>query len=190
MTNSYIANAIIFLFSTAFTLLCYLMILRFLIQLMGVNFYNPICQFVVNITNPFLTNLRRFLPSNRIFDLASIIVGYLSQLLIHSLLPVLLSQSVQILGLLLLSLASFCSKLIGVLSWCIIASALLSWLNQRYNPLIELLQELSSPLLRLTKNKLKSTAGLDFSPVFVLLGLQLIILLIITPLRDFSTSIL
>ena len=49
------------------------MVLRFLLQVVRADFYNPICQFLVKITNPLVIPMRRLVPSFAGLDLASLL---------------------------------------------------------------------------------------------------------------------
>lgn len=48
---------------------------------MRADFYNPLVQFLVRITNPLLLPLRRFVPGYRGLDLASVVLAFALQLL-------------------------------------------------------------------------------------------------------------
>ena len=54
--------------------------LRFLLQCVRADFYNPLVQFLVRITNPLLLPLRRFVPGYRGLDLASVVLAFALQL--------------------------------------------------------------------------------------------------------------
>ncbi len=55
----------IYLIQTALSLYLLAMLLRFLLQLVRADFYNPISQFLVKITNPLVVPVRRVLPGRR-----------------------------------------------------------------------------------------------------------------------------
>ena len=54
MTEAYFTNPVIFLVKTLFGLYIALVVIRFLLQWAGADFYNPISQFVVKLTTPVL----------------------------------------------------------------------------------------------------------------------------------------
>ena len=72
--NSYIANPIEFLVSTLFSLYILAVMLRFLLGLVRADFYNPISQFLVRITNPLLIPLRKIIPGLGKVDVAAIVL--------------------------------------------------------------------------------------------------------------------
>src|SRR5690554_7958689 len=57
-----LADIVITILLIASTFYMTLVLLRFLLQLARADFYNPISQFVVKVTNPPLRPLRRFIP--------------------------------------------------------------------------------------------------------------------------------
>ena len=50
-----------YLVQTLLSLYLLTMVLRFVLQLVRADFYNPICQFLVKVTNPLVIPLRRVL---------------------------------------------------------------------------------------------------------------------------------
>ena len=67
-------TATIFLVQTIFGFYVLAVMLRFLLQWVRADFYNPLVQFLVRITNPPLLPLRRIVPGYRGLDLAAVVV--------------------------------------------------------------------------------------------------------------------
>ena len=59
MGSSYVTNPVEFLINTLFGLYILTIMLRFLLAAVRADFYNPISQFLVKVTNPPLLPLRR-----------------------------------------------------------------------------------------------------------------------------------
>ena len=74
MGSSYTSNAIVFLVQTLFGLYIGAVMLRFLLGLVRADFYNPISQAIVKLTNPPLVFLRRVIPPVGKFDSAAIVL--------------------------------------------------------------------------------------------------------------------
>ena len=70
-----------YLIQTALSLYMVAMLLRFLLQLVRADFYNPISQFLVKITNPLVIPLRKVIPGIGGLDLASLLLAVLLQVL-------------------------------------------------------------------------------------------------------------
>ena len=64
------------------SLVLLVILLRFLLQLVRADFYNPISQFIVKFTNPLLIPLRRIIPGFGGLDIASLLLAYLAQVII------------------------------------------------------------------------------------------------------------
>ncbi len=187
MVDSYVLNAALFLLSSLLTFYTYILVSRFILQLFKVDFFNPICQGIVRITDPPLNYLRRLIPISKNYDFAAIFLAFGLQFLYLAILPFLFQQSADILGLVFVAIANTLNKVLSFLTFSILAYVVLSWLSHGgYNPLLEVIKSISLPLLNRARKFLPQIAGLDFSPMLVIILLQLIIMLVIIPLRDFG----
>ena len=77
MSGDYTGQAGAFLIETLLRLCMLVIMLRILLQLVRADFYNPLSQFVIKITNPVLAPLRRIIPSSTTFDLSAWIFLFL-----------------------------------------------------------------------------------------------------------------
>ena len=64
-----------YLLQTFLSLYLVAMLLRFLLQLVRADFYNPISQFLVKITNPLVLPMRRLIPGFAGMDIASLVLA-------------------------------------------------------------------------------------------------------------------
>ena len=77
----------------------------------------------------------------------------------------------------------------GFFFYVIIVSVILSWLQPRGGtPLAEIATALSEPLLRLARRYIPPIGGMDFSPLVLIILLQLIKMIVVTPLLSFSLA--
>ena len=67
-------NALLFLIKTIADLYLLTYLLRFLLQWVRADYYNPLAQFVVKVTNPLVVPARRLLPPIAGLDLAPLVV--------------------------------------------------------------------------------------------------------------------
>lgn len=185
LDNPYFSNAAVYMLETVFTLYILMVLLRFLLQLARADFYNPICQFLVKATNPPLRPLRRVIPGLWGIDLASVVLLIALQMLALWLTHLAAGRAVAMEGLFLLSLSELLLLTLNTLLITILVQVIMSWLNPgAYNPLVSILYSLNEPLLRPARRLLPSFAGIDFSPLVVLVLMQLTKILIVAPLRD------
>lgn len=189
--GGYFANAGLFLVDLVFGLYLTAVLLRLLLQLTRANFYNPICQAVVTVTNPPLRLLRRWVPPARQLDSASIVLLIAVQL-VHTLLILWITRGGGSLpGILLLSFVQLLQHGIYLYLISIIVLAIASWVAAGSRaPLIELLLSLCRPLLAPAQRLMPPMAGLDLSPLLVIVALQLTLMLIVAPLHDIAWSLL
>jgi YggT family protein len=186
--NGYLANPLIFLIEISVGLYILAVMLRLLLQWVHADFYNPMAQFIVRITNPLLKPLRRIIPGYGGIDWASIIL-----LLLLISLKLLLIYGVQ--GRLLpasalapLMLAELISLFLNIFLFTIMIQVIISWVApNQYNPVAVLLHQLNEPLLRPVRRLLPHLGGLDLSPLAVLVLIQLSRMLLLPPLYALAT---
>ena len=175
-------TATIFLIQTVFGFYILAVMLRFLLQCVRADFYNPLVQFLVRITNPPLLPLRRIVPGYRGLDLASVVLAFALQLAEVLLVTLLLDRNASVGGLLLLTVAELLKLLINIYLWSVVIQAVLSWFNpDPYHPAARVLAQLTAPLLRPARRLLPPISGVDLSPMLVVVALIFVSLL----LQDF-----
>lgn len=172
--------ALVFLVNTLLSLCLLAVLLRLLLQWVRADFRNPLARALVQITNPVLVPLRRLLPAVGRVDTASVLLIVLIVLL-RVAVPWLLGG----IGLppwpAWLRLAGF--ELLQTLLWtyflAIIFYSLLSMLSpDQYNPAQALLANLCEPLLRPVRRLIPPLGGLDFSPLWVCIAIQALLILL------------
>lgn len=172
-------TATVFLIQTVFGFYILAVMLRFLLQCVRADFYNPLVQFLVRITNPLLLPLRRFVPGYRGLDLASVVLAFALQLLEVLLVTALFGRSLDIGGVLLVTVMELLKLLINIYLWGVIIQAVLSWINpDPRHPAARVLAQLTSPLLRPARRLLPPVSGVDLSPVLVVVALIFVSLLL------------
>ncbi len=183
--EAYTSNAGIYLIKTLFGLYIVVLLLRILLQWVRADFYNPLVQFLVKLTNPPLLPLRRVLPGFYGLDLAGIVLIFGLKLVQLALIFGLMGHMPAVGGLLVVAVAQLLDLLISVLFWAVIIGAVLSWVNpDPRQPLVIVLYQLTEPILQPARNVLPPMGGLDLSPIAVLVLLQLTRILLIAPLLD------
>lgn len=168
-----------------------IVLLRFLLQQVRADFYNPVSQAIVKLTNPPLRVLRRFIPGAGGIDWPSIVLIFLVQILEICLISLLLMGTLPaFVGLMVLSIASLIRLCLYLYIALIFISVVISWINPgAYNPLTILIYQLTEPIMQRVRRRLPDTGGLDLSPMVVLLVLYLGMSLIVAPLQDLGYSL-
>ncbi len=183
MGGSYVTNPLEFLINTLFGLYILTVMLRFLLAAVRADFYNPISQFLVKVTNPPLLPLRRILPSVGKLDTSALVLMLALQMLSFTLIALLRGGHISIGTLLLLSCAELLGLFLNVLLFSIFIQVIISWINPgTFNPAISLLYSLTEPVLRPCRRLIPPMSGLDLSPLVALIGIQLAKMLLLPPL--------
>lgn len=187
MDNQYFAASSVFLIQTLFGLYILVVMLRLILQWARADFYNPVSQFIVKITNPPLKPLRRIIPGWGGIDLASVLLLIALQMLELFLVNLAVGRGVGVSGLFVQSIAELLGLLINVFIGAILIQVILSWVAPgSYNPIIGLVHRIAEPLLAPARRILPPMSGIDFSPLVVLIVLQLLKILLVAPIANFG----
>jgi YggT family protein len=188
---NYLSQAGLYLIQVVFGFYILLVLLRFLFQLVRADFYNPMSQFMVTLTNPLLKPLRRLIPGVFGIDWAAVVLLVALKLLEIYLIAWLLGFHPWFAGALVLGVADLLKLTIYVFIVAILIRVILTWVNPygTRHPLGELLYSLTEPLLYPARRLIPSVSGLDLSPIIVFVLLQLTLFLLVQPLQDAGLSI-
>ncbi|MBT8437523.1 MAG: YggT family protein [Gammaproteobacteria bacterium] len=195
MGSGYLTSPLMLIINTLFDLYILLVLLRFMLQVLRADFYNPVSQFIVKLTNPPLRILRRIIPSVAGQDTASIVfcvaLIYGKFLLMRALsIPavhiggvVAPIGGVSYTGLLLFSVADLIALILTVFLIAVIIQVILSWISPgHYNPVIGLVNRLAEPVLKPIRKFIPPMGGLDLSPLFAALLILVAKMLIVPPI--------
>tara|TARA_R110001599_G_scaffold353459_1_gene592668 strand:- start:377895 stop:378482 length:588 start_codon:yes stop_codon:yes gene_type:complete len=152
------------------------MLLRFLLQVVRADFYNPICQFLVKVTNPLVIPLRRVVPALAGIDVASLLLAFLLQVAsIAALVFIKLGGFPPISILLLGGVLGVVALLVNIYFFALLAMIILSWVAPgSRHPAIYLLYQITEPVMAPFRKVLPSMGGLDFSPILVFILINIL----------------
>jgi len=177
-----LTTAAVYVLQTLGSLYLLIVLLRFILQLVRADFYNPLSQFAVKATKPLLNPLRRLIPGFGGLDLASLVLAILVQLLLMALLLLLLGYGIGgvLPQLLIWSVIGVTALFLKVFFFALIVSVILSWVAPgSYNPAAQLINQICEPVLMPFRRLLPNLGGLDISPIFAFMALQLLDMLVI-----------
>ncbi len=169
------------LISFVFGLFILAVLLRFLLQLVRANFYNPVAQFLVTVTNPMLKPLRRIIPGLWGIDMASVVLLLALQALEILILNLLAGHTPQPLALAVATIVELIRFTVYVFIIAITIRIILSWINPDtyyyggQNPVTSILTSLTEPLMRPARRLIPPISGFDISPMIVFLVLAIIL---------------
>ncbi len=187
-------NTLVFLLNTLLGLMSLAFLLRFYLQATNVPFCNPLSQAVVTLTNFAVTPVRRVVPSIFKLDTSTILLAFVTQLILEFALhylgdfPFKLAGNSIWMGLAGLSALHVANFSLDLFLYAIVAQALLSWVNP-YTPIAPALEALTRPILNPIRQFIPSPNGLDLSPLVAILSAQLIQMLVFAPLEIAVTKL-
>ena len=195
MGSGYLVSPLMLIINTLFDLYILLVLLRFLLQMVRADFFNPVSQFIERLTIPPRRLLRRFIPNIGGQETASIV---LCLLLIYAKFTVmrLLSMpaahiggvlapigSVSYAGLFVLCIADLIALVLTVFLVAVIIQVILSWVSPgHYNPVIGLVNRIAEPVLKPIRKFIPPLGGIDLTPLFASLLLLVAKMLIVPPI--------
>jgi len=168
-------NPFIFLIDILFDIYIAIMLLRFLLQYVGADFYNPISQFIVKVTQKPVFITRRLIPGFRGIDVATLVLALALIFIKLTVLYAIGGIQPSIAGIVIQGLYDLVQLIIDIFIFAIFVQAILSWVNpDPYNPVSGLLRSLTSPVLGPVRKLLPAMGGFDLSPIVALIGLMFI----------------
>ena len=178
MSNS-APSAFSYLVSTLISLYVTAVMLRLLLQWVRADFYNPLCQFLVKVTNPVLVPLRRLIPSVGKLDTASVVLMLALEIVSVWVLALLSPLNWGPPEIALFAAISLVAMLLWTYFILVIAMVIFSWIGQGVrHPIVPLIYQLTEPVLRPIRKVIPPIAGIDLSPLFALIIIQFLLKLI------------
>lgn len=183
------ANATLFLINVFFSLYIFVLMLRVMLEWVRADYYHPVSQLVFRLTDKPIKPLSRLIPHIKGIDTPAIALLVIVELIKLALFCFLAANMPNLLGLLFWAVIDLAKELINLYFYMIILFVILSWVgNARTNDLAVVLYRLVDPLLRHARRIVPLIANIDFSPLIVILVLQLVNILILMPLFNVAMS--
>ena len=168
-------NPFIFLIDTLFSIYIAIMLLRFILQQVGADFYNPISQFIVKATQPLVAVARRFIPRIKKIDTASLALVLVLILIKLVIMFSIAGYPINGPQLLIKAVYDLISLTFDIFIIALFVQAILSWINPDPNhPVSSLLYNLTLPILRPIRKYVPPIGGIDLSTLVGLIGLMFI----------------
>ncbi len=183
-----IQKALILIVTSVFYCCNAILVLRILLELIKVRYYNPMVQSVIKISEPGLRPLRKILPRIKTIDTAALLVLILFTFLKLEILFMIQSGDFpSIIAILILIIPDVINLVIDIFFWAILIGVFISWVPQlMHSPIAELLESLASPIMHPIRKIIPNAGGFDISPLFAILMLKLTSVLLVEPLMSFA----
>lgn len=195
MFMSSLQNALLFSVHTIFSLYISLVLLRFILQLVRANFYNPLAQFAVKMTNPFVIPLRKIIPSIRKIDTSTLVLALLLQGIEIILYLVIKGFSISasasaIGGIFIWSCGEVIDLTLVILLFATFINVILSWFAPNsYNPAAITIEQITNPLFNPIRRVVPTVGMIDLSPMIVIFLIYLSRMIIAEPIIMLGKSI-
>jgi YggT family protein len=165
-----------YLVNTVMSLYLVIVLLRVLLQVARADFYNPICQFVVKVTDPLVRPLRRIIPGLGGLDLATLLLALIIQFVTINLLYIILAGVFpNAASALIWSVIGIVATIVKIYFFSILASIIFSWVAPgSQHPALALLHQVNEPVMAPVRKLLPSMGGLDLSPILVFIVINVL----------------
>ncbi len=174
MTENF-TNAGVYLIQTFFGIYFILIMLRFLMQVCRVDYYNPLCQGIVKITDPAIKPLRRVLPTVRGVDFATLTVAFIVQLIAVILVMLIVGGYPFLPEYIAWVFLGMFSIIFDIYFFALLIMVISSWIAPySSHPVLTLINQLTEPLCRPARKLLPPMGGIDFSIILVFVFISLI----------------
>ena len=155
-------------------------LLRFLLQIAKADFYNPVSQTVIRLTDPAVKLFRSFIPGYLGIDFSSLILALVVEAAAICVLILLYGGGIP--GIRFIVTWAFVGVIyftINIYYYAIIASIIMSFVmvfsgSVNPHPILRLIWQLTEPVMAPVRKVVPPIGGLDFSPIFIFIIIRLI----------------
>jgi len=169
------SHTLLYIINALTPIVTFFFVARFLLQAAQADFYNPISQGVVAITDPVLKPIRMVIPSIGRWDFAALLGAMLLEGIFAYVLIALSDQYFPgFLALVVHSVFKALGMVLTVLSVMILISIVTSLLAafggmNLQHPILSLINQIIEPVMAPARRLIPPMGGLDFSPILVIL---------------------
>lgn len=184
-------QALMVLLDYLFNIYIFILLLRFFLQLVRADFYNPLTQWMIKLAKPLVWPLQKIIPDWRNVNFAALIAVIIIEVLkITILTEVGVLHLPHWLGAIIWAGGDAVNHTVNLFFFVILIQTLLSWLRpQGGNPFVEVLYRLTIFVLRPLHKIIPPMGGVDFSPIVALLLLKCVSLFIAYPMMAYGLAL-
>jgi YggT family protein len=168
------------IFSTVTGIYLLAVLLRFLLQVAKADFYNPVSQAVIKITDPMVRILRTVIPGYKGIDFSSLVLAFVVEAVAICVLIILYGGAIPGAGFIITwAFVGIVLFVVNIYYYAILASIIMSFVmmfsgSTNPHPLLLLVWQLTEPVMAPVRKVIPSMGGLDFSPIFIFIAIQII----------------
>ncbi len=161
-------------------------LLRFLLQAVRADFYNPVTQVIVKATTPVLNPVQRIVPGFRGFDFAALVLALLLNSVFTTLMILLAGFNLPGIGIIVSwSFVGLISFVLNIYFYALIVSIIASFIAPfSGNPALLIVHQILEPIYSRIRRVIPPMGGLDLSPIFIFLAIRVIETLVVGTLAQ------
>ncbi len=156
-------------------------LLRFLLQAVRADFYNPVSQAIVKVTSPTLMPFRRVIPGYRGIDFASLILALVLNTAFTAVLILISGYNLPEVGFIVAwAFVGLIQFMLNIYFYSLISSISASFVAPfSGNPMLLVVYQILEPLYSRVRRVIPPMGGLDLSPIFIFLAIRLVETLVV-----------
>lgn len=175
-------NALTYLVSTLLNLYLCAVILRIVLAWVRADFYNPVSQLVWKITQPVLAPFQKAVPRWRRLDTAAAIYLFVLALVYVYITMWMFGVGLSPISALFYALLKIIVLKANLYTVALTFQAILSWFGPGVNnPASNILWSMNEPILNPIRRLIPPISGLDLSPLFAIILMQVLVMLVPLP---------
>ncbi|MGO2879530.1 MAG: YggT family protein [Halomonas sp.] len=175
--GSQLGSAGLTLVNSLINIYLFLLMLRFLLQASRADYYNPLSQSVVKITQPVVRPFQSFLgPVAGRFDLATLAAGFVLKVVSMVAIFMVIGIGIPpIAGLLIAGVAAIANAILKIYFFALIVMIILSWVAPNAShPGALLVMQLVEPIMAPVRRVIPPLGMIDLSPIVVFIAINLL----------------
>jgi YggT family protein len=155
-------------------------LLRFLLQAVRADFYNPVSQAIVKVTAPVLLPFRRIIPGYRGIDFASLVLALVLNSVFTALLVLIAGYMPEIGIVVAWAFIGLVGFFLKIYFWSLIISIIASFVAPfSGNPVLLVVYQILEPIYSRIRRIIPPMGGLDLSPIFIFLAINVVEIMVI-----------
>lgn len=168
------------IFSTLTGIYLLAVLLRFLLQVAKADFYNPVSQAVIKVTDPMVRIFRTVIPGYKGIDFSSLVLAFIVEAVAICVLIILYGGSIPGVGYIITwAFVGVVLFIVNIYYYAILAAIIMSFVmmfsgSTNPHPLLLLVWQLTEPVMAPVRKIIPSMGGLDFSPIIIFIAIQII----------------
>jgi YggT family protein len=169
------SNPLVLIIRTAAELYIFILLLRLVLQAVKADYYNPISQGVVKITQPVITPVQKLLPKIFNLDISPLALAIIFKAIMLYAVYAFANHLLPILNLGIYALLGVLNTFLDILFYAVLGSVIISWIApDSPHPAPQIIMQVTAPIYRLIQKVIPPIGGFDLSPIVIFIAIQLI----------------